>query len=230
MMLSFGIWNIRGVNLAPKQKEIKNLIKENNLSLLAVLESQVCASKLDEKCDKIFGSWKWVANNRNKGNTTRIIVGWNSNWFDVNLIDLNDQVIHCKISFPSNNKYVFCSFVYAANKYIDRRVLWSSLKHFKDFVCDDPWIIGGDFNVMLNLNESTVGSSRFSIGMEDFHDCINCLEIQDINCNGLNYTWNQKPRGKNGILKKLDRVMGNCRLFDDFPSLYDSFLLHSLAL
>ncbi|XP_052627262.1 uncharacterized protein LOC128133760 [Lactuca sativa] len=229
MMLSFGIWNIRGVNLAPKQKEIKNLIKENNLSLLAVLESQVCASKLDEKCDKIFGSWKWVANNRNKGNTTRIIVGWNSNWFDVNLIDLNDQVIHCKISFPSNNKYVFCSFVYAANNYIDRRVLWSSLKHFKDFVCDDPWIIGGDFNVMLNLNESTVGSFRFSRGMEDFHDCINCLEIQDINCNGLNYTWNQKPRGKNGILKKLDRVMGNCRLFDDFPSLYDSFLPYGIS-
>nr|KAJ0222221.1 hypothetical protein LSAT_V11C200063020 [Lactuca sativa] len=229
MMFSFGIWNIRGLNLSPKQKEIKNLIKENNLSLLAVLESQVSASKLHEKCDKIFGSWKWVASKGIYGNTIRIIVGWNSNFFDVNLIDQNDQVLHCKISFPTNNKFVFCSFVYAANKYMERRVLWSSLKMFKGVVRDDPWIIGGDFNVTLNLNESTAGSSRLSIGMEDFLDCINSLDIQDINCNGLNYTWNQKPRGKNGILKKPDRVMGNCRIIEEFPSIYASFLPYGIS-
>ncbi|CAH1439104.1 unnamed protein product [Lactuca virosa] len=119
--------------------------------------------------------------------------------------------------------------MYAANKYTDRRALWSSLVHHKGFVRDDPWVIGEDFNVTLNLNESTAGSSRFSKGMVDFLDCINNLEIEDINSNGLNFTWNQKPHGNNGILKKLDRVMGNSRLLEVFPTIYASFLPYRLS-
>ncbi|KAL7591715.1 hypothetical protein Lser_V15G35619 [Lactuca serriola] len=216
-------------NMEAYSNGLISLIKRNNLSLLAVLEPQVSVSKLKEKCDKVFGSWKWIANKGISGNTIRIIVGWNSNLFDVNLIDQNDQVLHCKISFPNNNKYVFCSFVYAANKYTERKVLWSSLKNHKGFVKDDPWVIGGDFNVILNLNESTAGSSRLTNGMVDFLDCINSLDLQDINCNGLNFTWNQKPRGSNGILKKLDRVMGNSRLIEDFPTIYASFLPYGIS-
>ncbi|CAI9274222.1 unnamed protein product [Lactuca saligna] len=195
----------------------------------AILESQVSSNKLNEKCDKISGDWKWIANKGNVGHTFRIILGWNPNFFDVNLIDHNDQVIHCKVSFPSNNKYVLCSIVYAANKYIERRGLWSSLVHHKGFVRDDPWIIGGDFNVTINPNESSAGSSKFTKGMVEFLECINVLEIQDINCNGLNFTWNQKPQGNNGILKKLDRVMGNSSLLDLFPSIFASFLPYGLS-
>ncbi|CAI9266086.1 unnamed protein product [Lactuca saligna] len=138
MTLSFGIWNVRGFNQSPKQREIKKLIQLNNLILLAVLEPQASFSKLEEKCDKIFGSWKWIANKGSFGLTSRIIIGWNSSLFDVNLIDHNDQVFHYKVSFPLNNKYVFCSIVYAANKYIDRRSLWSALVHHKGLVRDDP--------------------------------------------------------------------------------------------
>nr|KAJ0210662.1 hypothetical protein LSAT_V11C400228550 [Lactuca sativa] len=170
---------------------MKILIKGNNLSLLAILESQVSFNKLNEKCDKIFGSWKWIANKGNLGHTYRIILGWNSNLFDVNLIDFNDQVIHCKVSFPSNNKYVFCSIVYDANKYIDRRALWSSLVLHRGFIRDDPWIIGGDFNVTLNLSESFAGSSKISKGMMEFLECVNSLEIQDINSNGASFQISQ---------------------------------------
>ncbi|KAL7586020.1 hypothetical protein Lser_V15G46368 [Lactuca serriola] len=131
--------------------------------------------------------------------------------------------------FPSNNKYVFCSIVYAANKYIDRRGLWVSLVHHKGLVREDPWIIGGDFNVTINPNESSAGTSKFTKGMVEFLECINTLEIQDINCNGLNFTWNQKPQGNNGILKKLDRVMGNSSLMDLFPSIFASFLPYGLS-
>ncbi|CAI9288727.1 unnamed protein product [Lactuca saligna] len=195
----------------------------------AILESQVSLNKLNEKCDKIFGNWKWTAVKGNLGRTYRIILGWNPLLFYVNLIDHNDQVIHCKVWFPSNNKFVFCSIVYAANKYIDRRALWFSLVHHKIFVNEDPWIIGGDFNVTLNPCESSAGSSKFTKGMVEFHDCINSLEIQDINCNGLNFTWNQKPKGLNGIMKKLDRVMGNCKLLDQFPSICASFLPYGIS-
>nr|GEU28765.1 hypothetical protein [Tanacetum cinerariifolium] len=43
--------------------------------------------------------------------------------------------------------------------------------------------------------------------MCDFKDCVKKIEVIDINSYGLHFTWNQKPKGSNGILKKLDRIM-----------------------
>ncbi|GJZ66115.1 hypothetical protein Tco_0622811 [Tanacetum coccineum] len=45
----------------------------------------------------------------------------------------------------------------------------------------------------------------------------------DINSSGLHYTWNQKPRSGGGVLKKLDRIMGNLEFIDTFPGAYGVF-------
>ncbi|GJR24465.1 reverse transcriptase domain-containing protein [Tanacetum coccineum] len=42
------------------------------------------------------------------------------------------------------------------------------------------------------------------------------MEVMDVNSTGLNFIWNQKPRGSNGILKKIDRIMDNLKFNDDF--------------
>ncbi|GJW04434.1 hypothetical protein Tco_1563290 [Tanacetum coccineum] len=49
------------------------------------------------------------------------------------------------------------------------------------------------------------------------------LEISDVNCTGLHYTWNQKPDGDYGILKKIDRVMANLGFAGEFPGSYVVF-------
>ncbi|GJW78319.1 polypyrimidine tract-binding protein homolog 2 isoform X1 [Tanacetum coccineum] len=40
------------------------------------------------------------------------------------------------------------------------------------------------------------------------------LLVMDIHSTGLHFTWNQKLRGRNGFLKKLDRIMGNLDFVD----------------
>ncbi|GJW71489.1 hypothetical protein Tco_0128406 [Tanacetum coccineum] len=45
----------------------------------------------------------------------------------------------------------------------------------------------------------------------------------DINSSGLHFTWNQKPKGGCGLLKKLDRIMGNTEFIDAFPGAYALF-------
>nr|KAJ0193875.1 hypothetical protein LSAT_V11C800388240 [Lactuca sativa] len=52
---------------------------------------------------------------------------------------------------------------------------------------------------------------------------MNRIEVQDINRNGLHYTWNQRPNGLNGVLKKLDRVLGNFKFIEDFPDVFANF-------
>ncbi|GKF83428.1 hypothetical protein Tco_0245084, partial [Tanacetum coccineum] len=81
----------------------------------------------------------------------------------------------------------------------------------------------GDFNVALNIEDSHAGSSLMNVGMYDFKDCVKCIEVMDINSFGLHYTWIQKPKGGNGILKKLDRIMGNVKFVEGFSGAYVIF-------
>nr|GEV87407.1 methylenetetrahydrofolate reductase 1 [Tanacetum cinerariifolium] len=75
----------------------------------------------------------------------------------------------------------------------------------------------------LNLEDSISGSSRLNATMYDFKACVNNIEVMDINSSGLHYTWNQKPRGRGGILKKLDRIMGNMDFVDSYPANVKAF-------
>nr|GEX31879.1 hypothetical protein [Tanacetum cinerariifolium] len=74
----------------------------------------------------------------------------------------------------------------------------------------------GDFNATFFLDESTASSSRTNIAMREFKACVDDIEVIDVNCSGLRFTWIQKPRGADGILKKLDRIIANMEFFSDF--------------
>ncbi|GJT01427.1 hypothetical protein Tco_0822596 [Tanacetum coccineum] len=81
---------------------------------------------------------------------------------------------------------------------------------------DRPWCILGDFNAALFLHDYSVGNSRIDISMREFKECVEDLEVMDVQHSGLQYTWTQKPKGNEGLLKKIDRVMANLMFNDVF--------------
>ncbi|GKA54151.1 protein LAZ1 [Tanacetum coccineum] len=72
----------------------------------------------------------------------------------------------------------------------------------------------GDFNVALNMEDSYSGSSFMDSAMCEFKDCVKNIEVFDINSFGIHFTWNRKPKGRVGVLKKLDQIMGNLDFVD----------------
>ncbi|GJR20775.1 hypothetical protein Tco_0969302 [Tanacetum coccineum] len=120
-------------------------------------------------------------------------------------------------------KEIFCSFVYAHNKYNQRRSLWRNLSKHKVYIHGRPWCILGDFNAALFMDDSTASGSNVDIAMREFRDCIEDIEVLDVQCTGLQYTWNQNPKGMNGMLKKLDRVMANIEFYDHFVGTHAIF-------
>ncbi|GJT67715.1 hypothetical protein Tco_1019195 [Tanacetum coccineum] len=207
LMISVASWNIRGMNFSPKQSEVRRVISENKLSVCAILESHVRDSNLVKMCTSVFKHWDWTSNGNlcNKG--TRIIIGWNHYEVDVVVINQCDQAIHTRLWLKMENKEVFCSFIYAHNRYIQRRALWDDLCVPKHYVRGRPWCLLGDFNATLFLADNTAGLSTIDIAMRDFKECVDEFEVADVQCSGLQFTWNQKPKGVDGILKKLDRIM-----------------------
>ncbi|GKA19305.1 hypothetical protein Tco_0699220 [Tanacetum coccineum] len=49
------------------------------------------------------------------------------------------------------------------------------------------------------------------------------IELVDVNSTGLHYTWNQKPKGETGILKKIDSVMSNIDFNNEYSGSYAIF-------
>ena len=67
------------------------------------------------------------------------------------------------------------------------------------------------------------GSSVIDIAMREFKECVNEIEVFDVNRSGLQFTWNQKPRGTDGTLKKIDRIMANLECTDGFVGAHAIF-------
>nr|GFB84757.1 hypothetical protein [Tanacetum cinerariifolium] len=93
-------------------------------------------------------------------------------------------VMHCFVDPVNGDHGFFCSFVYASVNTVDRRCLWKSLNIFKGIVKDMPWTILGDFNVCLDPSERSCGSSKFTTTMDDFRDCVEEIEVDDIAMTG----------------------------------------------
>ena len=215
-MVNIASWNIRGLNQSSKQKLVRQVILENSLSVCAVLETHLAKVNLAKVSSFVFPNWKWSSNSDLCNRGARILLGWDPCIVDLMILAQSDQVIHSQIFLKDEKKMLFVSFIYAHNHYIDRRALWSNLSRHKRFILDKPWCILGDFNATLSISDSIVGTSGKSTSMREFSDCINDIGCMDIKQIGLEFTWNQKPRGADGILRKLDRIMAELEFLKVF--------------
>ncbi|GJX07985.1 RNA-directed DNA polymerase, eukaryota, reverse transcriptase zinc-binding domain protein [Tanacetum coccineum] len=93
----------------------------------------------------------------------------------------------------------------------------------KHFVRDRPWCLLGDFNSALYLVDKAAGVSSIDISMREFKECVDDIVVLDVQSSGLHFTWNQKPRGKDGVLKKIDRIMANFYFNDIFVGAHAIF-------
>ncbi|GJT32442.1 hypothetical protein Tco_0922861 [Tanacetum coccineum] len=80
-----------------------------------------------------------------------------------------------------------------------------------------------DFNDALFLEDVVVGASSIDIDMREFKECVEEIEVMDVQRSGLQFTWTQKPKGKDGALKKIDRIMANLGFSDVFVGAHAVF-------
>ncbi|GJV63641.1 hypothetical protein Tco_1474469 [Tanacetum coccineum] len=110
-------------------------------------------------------------------------------------------------------------------------MLWQSLCHHSVYIRDRPWCTLGYFNSTLFLEDYTSSSSSFNKSMREFKECVEEIEVKDVQRSGLQFTWSQKPKGKDGLLKKIDRIIANVDFNDVFKPLrkllYEKGNLHT---
>ncbi|GJW96848.1 RNA-directed DNA polymerase, eukaryota, reverse transcriptase zinc-binding domain protein, partial [Tanacetum coccineum] len=158
-----------------------------------------------------------------------IIVGWNSDLVDLNMVYYGKQSVLCKMEAVKGDLSMFCTIVYDANGGNERLKLWKDLRLHSRVLGSYAWAILGDLNATLDPKEHSFGSSAVTKDMIDFKECVNDIEVDDVTSYGLFFTWTKNLfKTKSGesvsILKKLDRVMGNESLISKYPQDHAIFL------
>nr|XP_016450038.1 PREDICTED: uncharacterized protein LOC107774897 [Nicotiana tabacum] len=109
------------------------------------------------------------------------------------------------------------TFVYAKCLPLDRLELWDSLYYLASDM-KLPWLVGGDFNVLLSEEEKIGGLSVYPPEYEDFAFCVNLCELFDTGYKGSPFTWwNGRPNTE-CIFKRLDRIFVNSPFQSLFPT------------
>lgn len=88
-----------------------------------------------------------------------------------------------------------------------------------------PWVVGGNFNVILNEDEKLVGLPFTTTKAIDFASCISSCALQELKFTSSNYTWWNGRIERDCIFKRLDKVLINQEFLDIFPALEIHHLL-----
>ncbi|KAH0695094.1 hypothetical protein KY290_021279 [Solanum tuberosum] len=86
-----------------------------------------------------------------------------------------------------------------------RRNLWVNLYSLSTGMTT-PWIVGADFNVVLNGEEKIGGLPVTAADIEDFRNCIESSDLSQISFKGCPFTWWNGRAGDDCIFERLDRI------------------------
>ncbi|GKB24961.1 RNA-directed DNA polymerase, eukaryota, reverse transcriptase zinc-binding domain protein [Tanacetum coccineum] len=103
--------------------------------------------------------------------------------------------------------------------------LWNEVRAAANIIADKPWIMLGDFNVTMKVEEHSSGGSQVTSEMQDLIDCANEIKIEDVNSTGLFFTWIKSPlKLETRIMKKLDRILINGSFMDSYKEAHGHFM------
>ena len=100
------------------------------------------------------------------------------------------------------------TFVYAHNDGMDRRALWTDLDYIKLSVGHFPWLLAGDFDVVLSSLEKS-GREPLSVYKKVFAECLCSVKVLVHSFLGPIFTWSNRRDEQAFVAKNLDRVLAN---------------------
>ncbi|XP_048498200.1 uncharacterized protein LOC104901151 [Beta vulgaris subsp. vulgaris] len=198
---------------ARKQNEVKSYINSHAVGLVSLLETKVKARILGMVYQRVFPGWCFTSNS-SMHDGGRILLAWKATSFNVTIVKITSQLIHCLVQPIGKTTGFYCSLVYAYNDRKGREELWKDLRSVST---SDPWLLSGDLNCVMNTDER-IGATVREVEMVDIRECMNVCGLEDIKSTRHFYTWNNKQEGKQRVFSKLDRVMANIGWQEAFPS------------
>ncbi|KAL0293543.1 UNVERIFIED_CONTAM: hypothetical protein Sradi_6930800 [Sesamum radiatum] len=206
-MISAAAWNVRGLNGIAHQKSVGQLVGEFQVQFLGLLETRVRApnSQLIQKAT--LPNWRWFVDYNDPG--SRIWLAWCGDEVEVNILAVDKQFIHCDVTNKKEHTKCLITVLYGDNELTGRRELWQGILQLSRNITDEPWLVMGDFNVVIDDSEVSGYAADTRASMAEFLECITESELNHLPFTGAHFTWHNCNDGGRSLWKRLDRMLVN---------------------
>ncbi|KAL0283712.1 UNVERIFIED_CONTAM: hypothetical protein Sangu_2871500 [Sesamum angustifolium] len=86
------------------------------------------------------------------------------------------------------------------------RNLWATLHNLADNISEEPWLVLGDFNDVIDDSEINGRAADTTASMTEFRNCIMETCLIHLPFTGCPYTWHNCSEGSRSLWKRLDRM------------------------
>lgn len=134
-----------------------------------------------------------------------ILLLWNSSKFNINVIAKHDRFLHCQLYDLGSKKLFLCNIPLSTGKEYQLSI-WQLLTTLRPST-DEPWLLMGDFNCSLSLQEKLGGIHRTTRYMTQFMHFLNQAQLLSLPCSGNSFTWCNNHQADTRIYERLDRAV-----------------------
>ncbi|XP_027082559.1 uncharacterized protein [Coffea arabica] len=197
--------NCRGAANANFRRNLKEILREYDPSILILVETRTDSGKAD-----------WIVQSSQLTDKTcvetcgfsgGIWVLWNKHKWAVEVITRNRQVIHMLVKRVRGEEWML-SAVYASPDPPTRRSLWEYFSNI-DKSINFPWMVVGDFNEVISSEEKQGGRPLGRASQSSLAQILLQGGLMDMDCSGPSLTWSNCRKGIGSVRKRLDRALCN---------------------
>ncbi|XP_070024891.1 uncharacterized protein [Nicotiana sylvestris] len=128
-------------------------------------------------------------------------------------MDASDQIIHCLVKDKNSSFTSYITFIYGLHTVQHRIPLWRSLRNIQS---NGPWLIIGDFNSVLHMDDKMNRVSVHQTEIADFQYSIDDIGVGQITKRGCKFSWSNKRDADDKIYSHIDWVLVNANWFQQY--------------
>ncbi|KAL0302793.1 UNVERIFIED_CONTAM: LINE-1 reverse transcriptase [Sesamum angustifolium] len=160
-------------------------------------------------------NWSWFEDY--SGPAGRIWLAWYPLEVNVDILRVENQLIHCRAYNKQAHTKCLITVLYGDYDLIPRRGLWEAIRTLATGISEEPWLVLGDFNAVIDDSEVCGRAADTSVSMAEFRSCIMDTGLVQLPSSGCPFTWHNCSEGTRSLWKRLDRMLVNEAWLDKWP-------------
>ncbi|KAF5193757.1 Ribonuclease h domain [Thalictrum thalictroides] len=196
----------RGIRKKKAKNRLFKIIRNHDPDYLGLLEPMIYPKDVPYGLLQSLGFSSIFLHNERGNKKPNIWLLWKNGCVVPQLLSYTEQCLSVDVNG------VMLTFVHGHTYYVKRRELWSQFSPVSK-----PWLVLGDFNSYLSIDEKRGVRKPIVAGMEDFRSFLNDNLLLEVPNKGIKYTWCNQRHGSRRVLGKIDRMCCNEEWLLQFP-------------
>jgi exonuclease III len=205
-MMKIVTWNIRGLNGRSKQRILRECIMAEKPDILLLQETKCRGAEAETIAQRIWRECSSITTD-STGASGGLAILWNPAHVNISRAFSTVGTITAHYELLGTTQEGAITNVYGPHNNQDKDKFMQSLALIKTLVATPKWILGGDFNIILTLEEKTGGIKRLEQDSGKFKALIDQLKLIDIENSNGTFTWSNRRSGNQHIACRLDRFL-----------------------